>query len=133
VAAGDERFEPAGVERVDRKGEPVAVDGGLMASEPRTLRSEHDTGLQVLVPGRRRRVPPDDLAELINAERLIARHCEGGEDECLQGIRRGTEPSSVRGSRTEIPTQRICTRFCSGVNDGCTGSVPPERTVISGA
>jgi hypothetical protein len=58
VAAGSERFEPAGVDSVDREGEPVPVAcfDGLGAED---LAEPDDTGLQVLVPGRRRCVPPE--------------------------------------------------------------------------
>ena len=52
VAAGGERFEPAGVDSVDGEGELVAVAGGLDGLGAEHLAEPDDTGLQVLVPGR---------------------------------------------------------------------------------
>ena len=95
VAAGGQRFEPAGVDIVDGEGEPVAVAGGLDGLGTEDLAEPDDTGLQVLVPGRWGCVAPDHLGELVSAERLVAGHCEGGKDECLpraQARRRVVEP-----------------------------------------
>jgi hypothetical protein len=133
VAAGGKRFEPAGVDSVDREGEPVPVAGfdGLGAED---LAEPDDTGLQVLVPGRWGCVPPDDLAELVNAERFVASHCEGGEDECLPGAqarRRIVKRQRPQDGYTHHASNVHA--FCSGVNDGCTGSVPREHTVSTDA
>ena len=68
VAAGGERFEPAGVDSVDREGELVAVARGFDRLRTEDLAEPDDTGLQVLVPGRWGCVSPDHLGELISAE-----------------------------------------------------------------
>lgn len=81
VAAGGERFEPAGVDSIDRESELVAVAGGFDGLGTEDLAEPDDTSLQVLVPRRWRFVSPDHLGELVSAERLVASHCEGGEDE----------------------------------------------------
>ena len=99
VAAGGERFEPAGVDSVDREGEPVAVAGGCDGLGAEDLAEPDDTGLQVLVPGRWGCVSPDHLGELVSAERLVASHGEGGEDECLPGAQAGRRVVERQGSQ----------------------------------
>jgi hypothetical protein len=98
VAASGERFEPAGVDSIDREGELVALAGGLDGPGAEDLAEPDDTGLQVLVPGRRAGVSPDHLGELVGAERLVASHCEGGQDECLPGAQAGRRAVERQGS-----------------------------------
>lgn len=98
MATGGERFEPAGVDSVDREGELVAVAGGFDGLGTEDLAESDDTGLQVLVPGRWGCVSPNRLGELVGAERLVAGHCEGGEDECLPGAQAGSRVVERQGS-----------------------------------
>ena len=68
VAAGGERLELAGVDCVYGHGESVARRRRSRSPRRRALCGAARRTLEVLVPGRRRLVPPDHLGELVRAE-----------------------------------------------------------------